>query len=353
MSQIQQTSMEGEPDILIHLPEAPASGTPLFAVPNFPLDCTTEICYLLRPQDLLSLARLCTYMRNFLMHKSSRHIWKQAFVNLDPVATEGRLAISTDLPPCPPDLTEPQYANLAFSEHCHGCLAVCYTAIDWDLRVRYCDTCETENTWSFDKASPRRLHYDPTADIQKFIAIRPPSFRPAFLLADFVALSAIYEKMDDQERKKYQENQNKLLVDRRIHARECRAWEAVKRAAQQAVREKLIRARLVELGYSRDLLAYCQHQLRFHPCVTQAEPLDEPAWLEIVEFMDRIRSRRMTKAQRDAESAASYREYVQRVRLARAAAPSPPPPLQSSSAQSESADEYDSDATLSEYAGSD
>lgn len=41
--------------------------------------------------------------------RNSINIWKSAFQNV-----EGPL-----LPPCPPRLTEPQYANLAFSEHCH------------------------------------------------------------------------------------------------------------------------------------------------------------------------------------------------------------------------------------------
>ena len=54
------------------------------------------------------------------MHRSSIYIWKAA--------------LSRDtLPPKPADLNEPQYINLAFSEHCHV-HAFFPHIIFWELR---------------------------------------------------------------------------------------------------------------------------------------------------------------------------------------------------------------------------
>jgi len=65
-----------------------------------------QIFSLLEPLDVLRLARTTKALRNVLMSRTAMSIWKQALSN-------------DELPKCPDDLTEPQYANLAFSEHCH------------------------------------------------------------------------------------------------------------------------------------------------------------------------------------------------------------------------------------------
>ncbi|KAJ7922400.1 hypothetical protein B0H13DRAFT_2317441 [Mycena leptocephala] len=273
---------------------------------DVPLDCMIE------PAELLHLSRLSVYLRSFLLDKSSRHIWRQAFRNIDPgplpkhsqirpgnnLPSRDTALSSTELPPypplppCPLGLTEPQYANLVFSQHCHGCLEVYYGPVDWDLRVRYCEQCENVNTTSFCKDDPARLECDPSADIQKLVAIRPPTFRPAFLVADFVAAESLYKRMDTCERRRYETECNEILVDRRIHARECRAWSAALRSS----RIKVIRNRLLQLGWSNELQkADRQKELAEHPWVNRYELLDEPAWTkmrpELEDFMAAIRAR--------------------------------------------------------------
>ena len=57
--------------------------------------------------DLLNLARTCKSLRAILMHKSSRFLWEAALRQVE------------DLPPCPADLTEPEYTNLIFYTRCH------------------------------------------------------------------------------------------------------------------------------------------------------------------------------------------------------------------------------------------
>jgi hypothetical protein len=58
--------------------------------------------------DLLNLARTTKDLRRILMSRASKSVWKEAFSNVSPAG----------LPDCPPDLNEPQYAELAFGRNC-------------------------------------------------------------------------------------------------------------------------------------------------------------------------------------------------------------------------------------------
>ncbi|KAF9468003.1 hypothetical protein BDZ94DRAFT_1133081, partial [Collybia nuda] len=72
-----------------------------------PLDILFEIFGHLHPLDVLHLARTSRGLRTILMSRSSLSVWVSAFSNV------------RGLPFCPSDMSEPQYANLAFDEHCH------------------------------------------------------------------------------------------------------------------------------------------------------------------------------------------------------------------------------------------
>ena len=66
----------------------------------------------MHPRDLLSLARTTKNFRAFLMsRKTSVLSWKASRANVE------------GLPDCPEFLSEPAYANLAFSAVCH--VSVC------------------------------------------------------------------------------------------------------------------------------------------------------------------------------------------------------------------------------------
>ncbi|KAF5324949.1 hypothetical protein D9611_004138 [Ephemerocybe angulata] len=101
---------------------------------EIPLDILGEIFYFLAPIELLQLARTTKRLRELLMSSSSTVYWKTA-----------RQAIAPEMPPCPEGLSEPQYANLMFSDHCHKCFQE-----DGDLfmhveaYVQLCDKCSLE-----------------------------------------------------------------------------------------------------------------------------------------------------------------------------------------------------------------
>jgi len=66
----------------------------------------------LLPLDTLHLARTTKAFRRVLMHKSSISVWKAARANV------------WGFPECPPGMSEPAYANLAFDQHCHVSLLI-------------------------------------------------------------------------------------------------------------------------------------------------------------------------------------------------------------------------------------
>ena len=66
-----------------------------------------QISAYLEPLDVLRLARSTRGLNNMLMSRNSRPIWRTA------------RSYYPDLPDCPPDLSEPQYARLLFERDCH------------------------------------------------------------------------------------------------------------------------------------------------------------------------------------------------------------------------------------------
>ncbi|KAF9804692.1 hypothetical protein IEO21_09281 [Rhodonia placenta] len=80
-------------------------------LPNMPLDIIQEVLGHLQPRDLLHLARTSKAFRTFLMSRSSAFLWRASRRNVE------------GLPDCPTHLSEPAYANLAFTSYCFVCLS--------------------------------------------------------------------------------------------------------------------------------------------------------------------------------------------------------------------------------------
>ncbi|KAG9079173.1 hypothetical protein FRC06_007902 [Ceratobasidium sp. 370] len=97
---------------------------------QMPIDIFTEIANLLNPGDLIALARSSKFFRELLLQRSAIQMWRRAESNIP------------GLPPCPPDMCEPQYAALLFSKHCTLCGANATAKPDVYLRVRLCAICK-------------------------------------------------------------------------------------------------------------------------------------------------------------------------------------------------------------------
>ncbi|KAH9942448.1 uncharacterized protein BXZ73DRAFT_74704 [Epithele typhae] len=78
-------------------------------MPNMPLDILFEIFSVLHPKDLLHLSRASKAFRRLLLAPSTVPCWKEARSRQE------------NLPAPPPHMSEPAWASLLFSNHCHGC----------------------------------------------------------------------------------------------------------------------------------------------------------------------------------------------------------------------------------------
>ncbi|CAE6508210.1 unnamed protein product, partial [Rhizoctonia solani] len=117
-----------------------------------PVDVFKEIASFLGPKDLLSLARVNKLLRNLLMQRSAKHIWRAAESTMD------------GLPPCPRHLTNPQYAALVFSKECSSCGITVMRQLDLMLGVRLCNACRS--------AKIVRLSYAPSP-IREYVSTSP------------------------------------------------------------------------------------------------------------------------------------------------------------------------------------
>ncbi|KAH8115098.1 hypothetical protein DFH11DRAFT_1543794 [Phellopilus nigrolimitatus] len=99
---------------------------------SMPIDVFCEIALYLGPHDLLSMARTSKALRNLLMTKDSKPIWRAA-------------EDSVGLPECPLDLSSPQYASFIYDTYCTHCFRTKGYNHLTPLRIRLCKTCMKEN----------------------------------------------------------------------------------------------------------------------------------------------------------------------------------------------------------------
>ncbi|KAF8594922.1 hypothetical protein BDV93DRAFT_529006 [Ceratobasidium sp. AG-I] len=99
-----------------------------------PIDIFTEVASHLMPEDIIVLSRANKFFRKLLMQRSAVHIWHGVMRNVP------------ELPPCPPDMCEPQYLSLIYMPNCSMCGGIGAKRMDGVLRVRLCNYCYTDRT---------------------------------------------------------------------------------------------------------------------------------------------------------------------------------------------------------------
>ncbi|KAH7338154.1 hypothetical protein B0J17DRAFT_412960 [Rhizoctonia solani] len=99
---------------------------------NVPVEVFIEIAKYLHPFDLLLLSRVNKFFRELFMSRQAASIWVSARQSVP------------DLPPCPPELCEPQYAALLFTKMCSQCGKYAPRHMDPALLVRLCTKCREE-----------------------------------------------------------------------------------------------------------------------------------------------------------------------------------------------------------------
>ncbi|KAI0942892.1 hypothetical protein AcV7_002185 [Taiwanofungus camphoratus] len=265
-------------------------------MPNMPLDIIVEICCYLEPRDLLALARTSKPFRALLMTRESAHLWKTARKNLE------------GFPDCPQHLSEPAYANLAFSPHCHLCLKNNVKSVLWDFSVRYCSNCKKEQTTGYIDHLPHPLytHIKNSSDVLNYI---PDSRRGLYHNPQILALQNDWDKVKGNKLRaeRFIQDQKGLVERIHDHAHLCKIWaysQAMSREAEldniREIRLHAIESRLRELGWHEDLEYlkrddYCL--LADHAQVRQPKKLTDKGWEKIREqvlcLMQGTRDRRL------------------------------------------------------------
>ncbi|KIK59027.1 hypothetical protein GYMLUDRAFT_245475 [Collybiopsis luxurians FD-317 M1] len=271
---------------------------------DVPLDVILEIFAYLDPGDLLRLARTSKDLRGILMSKTSESIWRTARENVE------------GLPPCPPDLNEPQYAHLAFESYCHVCRhkGRCDN-IFWTFRMRYCNICAQATLPLL--AHDEELQGDLPDDILPLewfnCSVVGNHEIAAKLKAEFGALQT-EEALQEWIARKRQERDE---LDE--HARLCERWHESrldKRDEElQGLRDKrrdAILERLGEVGWREEAEIIMKQGSSYksrwrnlfshHKLVKQTKKLTDYGWNsikdELVEMLSNHKERRLEKERR-------------------------------------------------------
>ncbi|KAI5122622.1 hypothetical protein M0805_008711 [Coniferiporia weirii] len=196
---------------------------------EMPVEIFCEIAVNLTPHDLLNLARSSKSLRGFLMTKDSKLVWRTA-------------RESVGLPECPPDLSEPQFADLLYCKGCYFCTASRAQTLHFPFRLRLCKNC-----------SEKRLN------LLSFVA-RAYSFLDVKLYyvnqAEEV-FTKYHSFKSDLELQLYVQDRKALVASIMDNSKKVSEWiqfEKSRRQAEQRIvskkREEKIQDNLRALGYS-------------------------------------------------------------------------------------------------------
>ncbi|KAF7374930.1 hypothetical protein MSAN_00379100 [Mycena sanguinolenta] len=278
----------------------------LSSLRELPLDVVAEIFGHLNPLDLLNLARTTKEIRGILMSRSSIFIWKESRSHVE------------GLPEPPRELSEPQYANLCFSTHCHQCLAVPVSTIIWSARLRLCKKCiEAKFDNQNNVAIQTSLEYDL---ISSLVPVHREVRRRGrwghyqqelFSIDVATRLSkeceAFREKgclqTSDPEYKAWFKQKEDEMKEIDAHAALCTAWAANRTSERRneldearSLRLEAIVERLTALGWGEEV-PFHTYELSCHKLVKQPKELTDRIWKNIetplVEFLTGLKEERL------------------------------------------------------------
>ncbi|KAF8162809.1 hypothetical protein B0H34DRAFT_295051 [Crassisporium funariophilum] len=276
---------------------------------EMPLDILFEIFGQLEPIDLLHLARTTKDLRAILMKRSSISVWKSARSKI------------IDLPSCPDDLSEPQYAELAFGRRCFCCQRnVSSNILSWELRMRICSKCVLNSekfTTCYRPDCPYQLQsLLPSIEVndKKVLSTgRPTTYYPTELIASWASEYANAGSGEGQT------TWTATKIDERTkmlsHAKACARWVANVEAAQEIEKAKaiehrqaIILERIKKLGWADELTKMTQREqdnLLTDPPIAKAcrkditvkvlDSLDD----HLVDFMVRVKNKRVKEERKN------------------------------------------------------
>ncbi|KAG8787926.1 hypothetical protein FRC12_015106 [Ceratobasidium sp. 428] len=239
---------------------------------DLPSAAFNEISKYLMPVDLLSLARTNKFFRKMFISRASQHLWKAAMKDI------------SNMPPCPEELSDPQYISLLYSPTCSSCgTNVFHRRMDPYLLVRLCDSCLKDQVeeWGGDK---NNIQFLPHTHL-----IEKPQTSTTFVLKrDIEDMNrstakgqkgvAAYKKARSKRVKERQTFGDKL--EEFLDWMELGPMDGLEQRREQ--RWEQIKTRLLAEGWKEE-----EFQLRYSPewrqLVWQPRPVTDRSWPELRE----------------------------------------------------------------------
>ncbi|EJC98196.1 uncharacterized protein FOMMEDRAFT_23771 [Fomitiporia mediterranea MF3/22] len=198
---------------------------------NMPVDIFYKIANHLTPHDILNLSRTSKGLRSVLTSKKSENIWHAAREALE-------------MPECPPDLSEMQYADLVFGKHCYSCNKPRVRIVYYVHRTRLCAYCRDKKLVLYNWRLAEEYKYN-TAQMY------------GLLLADgdYYSLDEVqnvWNKLQElnmrySERAKYIAERKQKVADIKKHAWELLKWRRQKKEsikqAKDSEKQKTVKQR--------------------------------------------------------------------------------------------------------------
>ncbi|KAF7374995.1 F-box domain-containing protein [Mycena sanguinolenta] len=273
----------------------------LSSLREFPLDIVAEIFGHLNPMDLLNLARTTKEIRGILMSRSSTFIWKESRSHVE------------GLPDPPRDLSEPQYANLCFSTHCHQCLAIPVSTIIWSARMRLCKKCIEAQFGNLECVTDKtKLELNLLRSLVP--SYREPRWRRTQELFSIDVATRLKEEsaafrengtlqMSDPKYKAWFTQKEDEMKEIKAHAELCVGWAANRTSERRnelddarALRKEAIVERLTALGWGEEILLH-KYEFSYHKLVNQPKKLTDRIWKNIeaplVELLTDLKAKRL------------------------------------------------------------
>ncbi|EPQ51013.1 hypothetical protein GLOTRDRAFT_133339 [Gloeophyllum trabeum ATCC 11539] len=271
---------------------------------DIPFDILAEIFSLLHPLDVLHLSRANKFLRTTLMSRSSAFIWKASLATL----------AALELPPCPKDLTEPQYIRLMFEYSCTFCNGPTLDHGQWGLRVRSCRSClkhRVISEWDAECLLPHDFRDTGLPLSQIAPRLELPNANKLlkcgtwYLKSDVLALAETLKDVLHDEAKFHAFLRDRLLSIAIInmHAHQMAIWQrdygherevdAIRDRRKNAILDKL-----KKMGYEDTVEKMSDGddmEFASHPLVKPAKDLTDRMWAnmrdQMVEFMEKMKAR--------------------------------------------------------------
>ncbi|CAE6531875.1 unnamed protein product [Rhizoctonia solani] len=246
---------------------------------NMPVEVLIEVARYVHPLDLIMLSRVNKFLRELFMDKRSALIWRSARENLP------------GLPPCPDEVSEPQYAAMVFTKRCSVCGSYAPREMNPVLSIRLCARCWVEELVDASKVTDSSL----------VSVIRGPvpgqsrvwkswcSYNEARAVK--VKLTELTEAGDHEALQQWREERHKLVETRQRNSEPLSIWLVARERQRvrdrndlKVVHQQEIESRLIKLGWEKgDFVCFDRwRRKQWNSMVYTTKALTDKVWDDLL-----------------------------------------------------------------------